>query len=234
MTEDPKQFALTSVNDALKKFKIRDGKDFQKYKFGERAFTHRLAHYLSPPMETRNSLWRVDCEYNRSGKDPKRAHGAPQRRTRELLSKAKKIIETDRDRPAGCPYAVELKLEVQKLLAQDETEMDDKQLDIFILEMQKWGDVAGHLLYPDVVVHKRGSNDWNFLAMEVKIEESDPELIAFDRAKLDYFTASDGLGYQFGLFMNVGFDCRAICAYLYSDGESEDISEYFNKQGISA
>lgn len=234
MTEDPAQLALASVASALKEFRTRDGEDFRRYNFGERVFTHRLALYLSLPLEKKNSLWRVDCEYNRSGKHPKRAHGAPQKRTRELLYKAKSIIETDRDRPAGCPYAEELKVAVKKLLAQDEREIEEKQLDEFIQEMQKWGDVAGHLLYPDIIVHRRGSNDWNFLAMEVKIAESDPELIDFDKAKLEYFTASDGLAYQFGLFMNVGFDCRVIDAYFYSNGKNEEISAHFNKRDLSA
>lgn len=62
-------------------------------------------------------------------------------------------------------------------------------------------DVPSDAVYPDIIVHRRGTNDDNLLVIEVKKRDSRH---GFDETKLGEFTKSlteDGLGYRWGLHL---------------------------------
>lgn len=65
------------------------------------------------------------------------------------------------------------------------------------------------LIRPDIVVHKRGVNENNFLVIEIKIEKDHTEE---DFSKLKDYTNPKSYGYKFGIFIEI-------------DGENKCISE---------
>lgn len=68
---------------------------------------------------------------------------------------------------------------------------------------QDQDDSAEFSVYPDIIVHRRLSNDHNLLVIEVKKSSSDVPR-GFDRDKLCAFTATDGRNpycYRYGLFI---------------------------------
>lgn len=71
------------------------------------------------------------------------------------------------------------------------------------------------LAKPDIILHKRGRNDQNLLAIEVK--KSDNKDDNYDRLKLIIYTDKDyGLNYKYGLFIKLDKDNK-LC--WFSDGK---------------
>jgi len=64
---------------------------------------------------------------------------------------------------------------------------------------------VSRIVYPDIIVHKRGRNDSNLLIIEVK-KSSSQTSSEYDHEKLSRYTsAKDGneLNYQFGVFIEI-------------------------------
>lgn len=62
-------------------------------------------------------------------------------------------------------------------------------------------DTNARTVYPDIIVHRRGTNNENLLVIEVKKNDGDHE---FDERKLVEFTkpvTNNGLGYQWGVHL---------------------------------
>lgn len=61
----------------------------------------------------------------------------------------------------------------------------------------------GSCVYPDIIVHKRGTNDHNILAIELKKENARREDKDVDLKKLKLFTSTQsyGLHYKFGAYI---------------------------------
>ena len=85
-------------------------------------------------------------------------------------------------------------------------------------------------IYPDIVVHERGSDDKNALVIEVK--KSNGDETSHDKCKLRKLTVSRNenepedefkYGYKLGLFLkfDVGNQCRLKHAECYQDGEKQ-------------
>lgn len=83
-------------------------------------------------------------------------------------------------------------------------------------------DVKRDNVFPDVIVHIRGTNDKNLLVVEVKMQGNEDES---DENKLVEFTkplTRNGLGYRWGLQLTL--DCGAECGdslRWYEDGHEE-------------
>lgn len=77
------------------------------------------------------------------------------------------------------------------------------------------------LVYPDIVVHRRGNDDSNLLVVEAKPRRR-TKVPKCDRIKLEEFTKLDGgYGYQFGLF--IGFDGLGEPQLVwFRDGRAEE------------
>ncbi|WP_141502175.1 hypothetical protein [Paenibacillus luteus] len=58
-------------------------------------------------------------------------------------------------------------------------------------------------VYPDIIVHKRGTNQ-NLIAIEVKKSTSSQRLDAFDQEKIKGYVLEESLQYQFGAFIKLG------------------------------
>ena len=65
-------------------------------------------------------------------------------------------------------------------------------------------DDKGTTVYPDIIIHKRGSNKSNLIVIEAKKETNVTEKSKeFDFRKLKAFTKSDGLGYKYGIYLEL-------------------------------
>ena len=67
-------------------------------------------------------------------------------------------------------------------------------------------------VYPDIIIHKRGSNDSNLIVIEVKKEANVCKKWeeSSDFKKLEAFTKSDGLKYKYGIYLELNKNCPWI------------------------
>ncbi|MFW3340061.1 hypothetical protein ACN9JY_10010 [Aliarcobacter butzleri] len=77
-----------------------------------------------------------------------------------------------------------------------------KILDIFPKKCVNNDDTKAITVYPDIIVHKRGNNDENYIVIEIKKSTNNsPEEIAYDKRKLKEYKSQ--LGYKFAIFINI-------------------------------
>jgi len=76
-------------------------------------------------------------------------------------------------------------------------------------------DTDGKTVFPDIVVHKRGTDDENLLVIEIK-KSSNPIDRDFDREKIVAFTTE--LDYKFGLFLEINVDNPHDYLEWYEEG----------------
>ena len=80
----------------------------------------------------------------------------------------------------------------------------------------KANDTEQKTVFPDIIIHKRGDNSQNFVAIEAK-KSSNRNDREIDFKKLRAFTDKDKLNYQFGFFIE--FDEELIsCFKIYKNG----------------
>lgn len=72
-------------------------------------------------------------------------------------------------------------------------------------------------ILPDIVIHKRGSDDYNLLAIEIKIRNYNKER---DEEKLKYLTKH--YKYKFGLFIKLESEIKVRKFEWFKDGEKID------------
>ena len=70
---------------------------------------------------------------------------------------------------------------------------------------------TGKKVRPDIIVHKRGSNENNCLVIEIKIERDQTR---GDKEKLKDYTNPKSLEYEFGLFLEIDRKNRCISQVL--------------------
>ncbi len=99
----------------------------------------------------------------------------------------------------------------------EHNEIDDlvKRLDLPQKNVS-WDDTEAKTVFPDIIVHKRGSQDFNLLVIEVK---KFPSSISgkVDRNKLKAFT-KDPYNYKFGLFLKINLVDERDDLEWYSGG----------------
>ena len=80
---------------------------------------------------------------------------------------------------------------------------DIKKLNLCVSETSS-DDNKGTTVYPDIIIHKRGSNKSNLIIIEAKKETNVTEKSKeFDFRKLKAFTKSDGLRYKYGIYLEL-------------------------------
>lgn len=78
-----------------------------------------------------------------------------------------------------------------------------------------WNDTEAKTVFPDIIVHKRGTQKNNLLVIEIK-KSSNSNPGNFDRKKLKAFL-KDPYNYRFGLFLRIDLD------------DEDDYLEWFTK-----
>ncbi len=82
-----------------------------------------------------------------------------------------------------------------------------------------WDDVDSKTVFPDIVVHKRGTDEENLLVIEIK--KSNNRYNSFDMKKLRAFTR-EPYNYKFGLFLEINVDGNSDCFQWFKSGELFD------------
>ena len=72
-----------------------------------------------------------------------------------------------------------------------------------------WNDTEAKTVFPDIIVHKRGTQKNNLLVIEIK-KSSNSNPGNFDRKKLKAFI-KDPYNYRFGLFLRIDLDDEDDC-----------------------
>lgn len=67
-----------------------------------------------------------------------------------------------------------------------------------------WNDTEAKSVFPDIIVHKRGTQEYNLLVIEIK-KSSNINLSDFDQMKLHIFR-QEPYNYTFGLFLRIDLD----------------------------
>ena len=108
-----------------------------------------------------------------------------------------------------------------------------KRLDYVIeAENVRSDDTEGRSVFPDIIVHCRGTDD-NYLVIEVK-KSTSTEDERKDVAKLKAFTNPDRYGYKVGLFLNIGIEQGIPTILRFVSGKNiyepiRVISDSYNK-----
>lgn len=196
----------------------------------ERSITHMLGMYLQGEF----SDWNVDCEYNKNGSGPKYITIEP----RLFLNRMAKAIDKEitNDSIRNISYALKqeyISIEILQNLKSQLEDSDrieyDEDLDViyFLLTLRN-GDRLRKLIVPDVIVHRRGT-DQNKLVIEAKKSSNFDSLSwAFDIIKLVTLVSSKEYHYEEGYFIDlpVGSD------YLIHSAFHTRKSVFHNKVNI--
>ena len=78
-----------------------------------------------------------------------------------------------------------------------------------------WDDTEAKTIFPDIIIHKRGTQEANLLVIEVKKSNNNSE--DFDRMKLHTFLQKP-FNYQYGLFLRINLK-----------GENDKLEWFHNK-----
>jgi len=79
-----------------------------------------------------------------------------------------------------------------------------------------WNDTEAKTVFPDIIIHKRGTQEKNILIIEVKKSNSSTDG-AFDQNKLMSFTI-EPINYEFGLFLKIDMAASDDKLVWYSNG----------------
>jgi hypothetical protein len=107
-----------------------------------------------------------------------------------------------------------------------------KRLNLDIKKV-KTDDDNGQTVFPDIIIHKRGENEQNYLVIEVKKKKFANEIIRgskekethrdFDKKKLKAYTKTKELKYKFGVYLE--FNGKGISEMkFFKDGKELEIS----------
>ena len=93
--------------------------------------------------------------------------------------------------------------------------MDKKELEV-PRDNISWDDLEAKTVFPDIIVHRRNTDDYNLLVIEVK-KSSNAESRQFDNNKLMAFTKKP-YHYNFGLFLEISIIGDVDALKWYSNG----------------
>lgn len=196
------------VHDGLRLLIERDHYLLEKA-LSERSITHKLGEYYQHIF---GESWNVDCEYNKNCGQPKTFSIAPEELLRQM---AATLEQTEKFTSLFVEYKINLYQLDEHVVYEKVHELRDKLLDrnrikyideldtyLFLLEEKK-GKEKWTTIYPDIIVHKRGTIN-NLIVIEAKKTDSrNPTARAFDFAKLMTLTTSDDYQYQHGYFIEL-------------------------------
>ena len=80
-----------------------------------------------------------------------------------------------------------------------------------------WEDIDSKTVFPDIVIHKRKTDDDNLLIIEIK-KSSNKRGHQFDMDKINAFTM-EPFSYKFGLFLEINVEDESDCLKWFKEGE---------------
>lgn len=164
------------LETALRKLYVRDNYLLENDAH-ERSITHKLAEYLQQLFPD----YDVDCEYNldRQGSRFRKKWVAP-----KLTGKMLEQFD-----------AIKKLINIPKKSAHSE---------LLVKSLEENIDLIARNFYPDIIIHRRGSNKFNLLVVEAKKGLLDDRL---DRERLSIFTGPavgvNHYKYQIGALVNI-------------------------------
>lgn len=174
----------------------------------ERSITHKLGMYYQAIFPQ----WDVDCEYNRNLGNSKQILIEP----KIFISKMIGLLESNRKLSNN---NLILALQEERITAEDfanlreqlqepERLIFNRDLDVvyFVLKLRDGNNLVKNI-YPDIIIHERGSKK-NLLAIEAKkSSNSDPVSRAYDIVKLTTLVSDKSYKYKRGYFIEIPTGC---------------------------
>lgn len=168
----------------------------------ERSITHKLAEhyqYLFP-------LWNVDCEYNRNLGDEKKILIDPKLLLSQMANTLGGNFYTNTNNKVLLEEEVFTQEEIRNLekqLRNPEFGLnEDLEIISFIFKLTN-GKVIEKTIYPDIIVHKRGTSN-NYIVIEAKkTTNTNKEARLFDIVKLLTLVKSHDFDYKQGVFIDL-------------------------------
>lgn len=130
-----------------------------------------------------------------------------------------------------CEYNINIETESQRKyihMLEEEIKKYKPKRDIDNFPASEIDDYRNVSVYPDIIVHHRGTNIDNLLVIEIKKSNStitdDFDLLKLERYTSHYF--NDGLKYKYGVFIkfNIGDDQETLCRFILYSNEEQIIS----------
>jgi len=171
----------------------------------ERSITHRLGMYYQFIFQE----WDVDCEFNKNLGYPKSINIDPH----IFLDKMASLLESDGAYSGKLSYVSRLREEhisvedidlLREQLREPERLRYDAELDVmyFVLTLRN-GSELRKLIYPDIIVHKRGSKN-NYIVIEAKKSSNTNKVSrAYDIVKLVTLVNDKEYNYKRGYFIDL-------------------------------
>lgn len=171
----------------------------------ERSITHRLGMYYQFIFPD----WDVDCEFNKNLSGPKEISLDP----RMFLDKMADALEADNALRNESHFASKLRedhisiedVELLKAQLRDPERLRyDAEFDVlyFVLTLRN-GSELRKLIYPDIIVHKRGTQN-NHIVIEAKKSTNQDRLSrAYDLVKLATLVSDKDYQYKKGYFIDI-------------------------------
>ena len=171
----------------------------------ERSITHRLGMYYQFIFPE----WNVDCEFNKNLSGPKEINLDPHM----FLDKMADALEADSTLRNEPHFASKLRedhitiedVELLKSQLRDPERLRyDAEFDVlyFVLTLSN-GNELRKLIYPDIIVHKRGTQNNNIVIEAKKSTNHDRLSRAYDLVKLVTLVSDKDYGYKKGYFIDI-------------------------------
>lgn len=182
----------------------------------ERSITHKLGEhyqYLFP-------AWNVDCEYNRNLGDEKKVLIDPKLLLSQMANTLEGNFYRDNSNQSFLGEEVFSRQEImnlEKQLRKPEFGLnEDLEIISFIFKLTN-GKSIEKTIYPDIIVHKRGTSN-NYIVIEAKkTSNKNREARLFDIVKLLTLVKSKDFNYKQGVFIDlpVGFDLTNLKQLIF-------------------
>lgn len=209
----------------------RDGYLLEK-NISERAITHKLGEHLQGLYPE----WNVDCEFNKNLDNPKKFQIDPTNLLRQMAIHLEEYRGQEKlfmDSHLGVNGQ-----DVQSLIRQlnkgKARYSKDLDLYLFTLELEN-GKKIRKTIYPDIIVHHRGTTD-NHIVIEAKKRKTSPVFggygsrveYLYDLVKLATLVSHPDYKYHKGIFVElpVGSDFGRTKYFARGNTVFTDVSEY--------
>jgi len=189
--DDKKCKIFDKIKSYIKKSanKIKNEKPRLAHDIHERTYAGRLAYYLQIEIEKHKKKCiscegiYVDVEYNKVNNDPKEFTYSDNNGTKDD-SDFKELYD---------------KLEcIKNKFKKNDDKSSQNQITLDIPKIK---------IIPDILIHKRGSEDKNIAVIEVKKENSRDIFKNFDKIKLKTFKVSQKYQYTCAFYLEIREDC---------------------------
>lgn len=207
-------------------FLIVDDKYLLENNLNERTITHKLAEYYQ--ILFRN--WDVDCEYNKNLNGPKKIIID----SKEFLAKMAKLssisIHQNEEMLRDDISEEDIK-DLEGQLSDPKNIEYDEEFDTYLFLLTIENKVFKKTIYPDIIVHKRGTNE-NLIVIEVK--KSNNKLAKsryYDFLKLAVLVQSPEYKYKMGIFVDIPVvnDLLRFKSFLKSKSIFPSVYKYLPK-----